>query len=87
MATTEEMVARVVALEAVVQMVEAKTDAQAAGGRATNAEITKMKSAVDEAIARIERRLVETEAKAVGAANLRVSSTDRSQTDTFPIRS
>ena len=57
MASSEETAARVAALEAVVQLVETKTDAHAASGRATDAEVARMKSVVVEVVGGMVRRL------------------------------
>ena len=57
MASSEEIAARVAALEAVVQLVETKTDAHAASSQATDAEIAKVKSVVDQVVGGMERRL------------------------------
>ena len=57
MATTEEMAARMAALEAQVQMVDVKADAQAAAGKAMEAVHAMTRSVVDEVVGRMERRL------------------------------
>ena len=65
------------ALEAQVQLVEVKADAQAASGKATEVDVAKMKSVVDEAIGKIERRIMEVEARALAAASPRASFGER----------
>ena len=68
MASVEELGARVVAMEVAVQLVETQTDANAASGQATDAEISRVKLLVDQAVGAVERRLKAVEdALAAGA--------------------
>ena len=55
-------------MEVAVQLVETQSDANAASGQATDAEISRMKLLVDQAVAAVERRVKAVEnALAVGA--------------------
>ena len=65
------------ALEAQVQFVDTKVDAQTVIGKATEADVAKMKSVVDEAIGKIELRIMEVEARALAAASPRARFGER----------
>ena len=79
MASAEELGARVAAIEVAVQLVETQSDANAASGQATDAEISRMKLLVDQAVAAVERRVKAVEnALAVGALGHRTPRDDMS---------